>query len=306
MNVALVGAVESSRIALEVLTSAGLDSVTLLTLPTDKLHRHSDAVDLRPAAARYGVECVETANINSDETLDLLRQLDIDFSFVIGWSQICRSSFLGVARRGTIGYHPAPLPENRGRAVIPWTILQGRDTTGSTLFWMDEGMDSGDVLGQETFPVSPSETATTLYQKHMDSLARILATATESLKAGDAPRRPQDHSLATYCSQRRPEDGLIDWTRPASEIERLIRATTRPYPGAFTTLRGESLVVWRAALEEDSPYWGTPGQVQTVDDSGALVQCGGRGHIRLVEVEPEGGESVSAHQVLARQDRLGR
>ena len=305
MRSILVGAVDSTRVALEALSQAGVAPATLVTLPATLARRHSDFVDLRPHAGRLGVPVVEAPDVNAADVLGRLRALAPDYVFVIGWSQICRRELLGIPRSGTIGFHPAPLPENRGRAVIPWTILQRRTETGATLFWIDEGMDSGDVLGQARFGVAPDETAATLYAKHHAALRRLLDAAIPRLRDGSAPRTPQRHERATYCAKRGPADGLVDWTAPAEAVWRLVRAVGHPYPGALTIHRGRRLTVWEATLVGPAPFSGLPGQVQALLDGGALVQCGDGNHELLGEVQPEGDAPMPATAVLRNHDRLG-
>jgi methionyl-tRNA formyltransferase len=306
MRNVLVGAVESSRVALEALGAAGHPPVAVLTLPADRSGRHSDWCDLRPLASELGVPVLESADVNDPAVLGRIGGLDPDHVLVVGWSQICRPAFLALPRAGVIGYHPAPLPENRGRAVIPWTILQHRTETGGTLFWMDEGVDTGDVLAQERFGVDPAETAASLYAKHMEALSSMLAAALPELEAGTAPRRAQDHGNATWCARRTPADGRIDWAAASADVWTLVRASGRPYPGAFTEdAQGRRLTVWEAEDRGPGPYWGLPGQVQVVEPAGALVQCGDRGHVLLTTVQREGEDPRPASQVLRNHERLG-
>lgn len=306
MRNVLVGAVESSRVALEALGAAGNAPVAVVTLPVDRSGRHSDWCDLRPLAGGLGVPVLEAADVNDPALLGRLGGLEADHVLVVGWSQICRPAFLALPRVGVIGYHPSPLPENRGRAVIPWTILQRRTETGGTLFWMDEGVDTGDVLAQERFAVAPDETAGSLYAKHMDALSSMLAASLPLLAEGTAPRRPQDHGRATWCARRTPADGHIDWAASSDDVWTLVRASGRPYPGAFTEdAQGRRLTVWEAEQRGPGPYWGLPGQVQVVDEEGALVQCGDRGHVLVTTVQREGEDPRPASQVVRTHERLG-
>lgn len=305
MRVILVGAVDSTEIALEKLIEQGVYPVALFTLSFDKSQRHSDFFHLKPVAERHGVPVVEVSNINSPEAIDKIRFLKPDYLFVIGWSQICRQELLSIPRIGSIGCHPAPIPENRGRGVIPWTILQHRQDTAMTLFWLDPGVDSGDILLQDFFPVAPDETATTLCEKHNESLRSLFSQAITLLKENKAPRTPQNHDLATYCAKRVPDDGLINWNLSAREVWTLIRAVTKPYPGAFTFTKGKKFIIWDAEYIGDGPYWGLPGQVQAILDTGVLVQCGDRKHILLRTVQLEDGVETNPNVVLKNHQKLG-
>ena len=290
METAFVGAVEGSATALDALVSAGMPPSLLITLDADAASRHSDFVDLSPLAKAAGSAILHTSNINSQSVLDALRAHEIDLVLVIGWSQICGAAFRSIARIGNIGFHPAPLPRMRGRAVIPWTILLGEETTGASLFWLDDGVDFGPILLQEGIPVTRDETARSLYTKQTAALARMLPTAVELVRSGKAPRIEQDHRLATYCAKRTPEDGRIDWLQPAHSILRLIRAVGEPYPGAFTTTENRRLSSIPAHLfEESHRHIGLPGQVQCHTDSGFVVRCGDEECIQITGWRQEDG-----------------
>lgn len=300
MRIAFVGAVEGSAIALDALLKTGTAPRLLITLDTDAASRHSDFVDLAPMARAAGSEVLHTSNINSQAVLDALRAHMIDLVLVIGWSQICGGTFRSVAPLGNIGFHPAPLPRMRGRAVIPWTILLGEEATAASLFWLDEGVDSGPILLQEPIPIAPDETARSLYAKQTAALARMLPTAVQLVRTGQAPRIEQDHRLATYCAKRTPEDGRIDWLQPAFHILRLIRAVGEPYPGAFTTSEQRQLIINSAQLfEESRRYIGLPGQVQCHTSAGFVVRCGDGNCIHVTKWRPEGGlEKPRVHSKL--------
>lgn len=305
MRFVLIGTVGSTLIALEAMAEIGVPPVCLFTLEESKSKRHSDYIDLKPIAKKYNVPVKEIVNINDSETMKDIVILEPDYIFVIGWSQICSKEFLSIPNKGVIGYHPSLLPENRGRGVIPWTILQRKKITGSTLFWMDEGVDSGDILAQESFEISPGETAMTLYRKHEECLKRLLADSIPKLLSGNAPRIPQDHSRATYCAKRTPDDGYIDWTLPAESIWTLIRAVTHPYPGAFTFYNGKKVIVWEAEYIGEAPYFGLPGQIQYVTKEGALVQCGDGKHILIKKIQFEDEVETSPERFFKNHEKLG-
>ena len=253
MRTAFVGAVEGSAVALGALIRAGMSPGLVITLTPKVSLRHSDYVDLTPLAKAGGSEIIYAADVNGPDVIEALRAFQTDLVLVIGWSQICGDAFRSVASIGNIGFHPSPLPRMRGRAVIPWTILLGEDVTAASLFWLDDGVDSGPILLQEPIAVAADETARTLYAKQTDALARMLPKAVELVRSGKASRIEQDHSLATYCAKRTADDGLIDWREPAEAILRLVRAVGAPYPGAFTTCGGRRLIVDAATSFAELP-----------------------------------------------------
>lgn len=285
LRVALVGAVGTTEVALEALAQCGHAPVLLFTLPVEKQKRHSDFVDLAPRAAELGVPIVRVDDVNAPETVAALREAAPDLLLVIGWSRICGAEFRGVARLGTLGYHPTLLPKMRGRAALAWTILLDLERTGGTLFWMDEGVDSGPIAAQRAFDVPPGTTLSGLLDLQLAALAAMIPALFAKLEAGERPAEPQDHGEATYLAIRRPADGEIDWTRGAEEIERLVRAVTRPYPGAFSRLGEREVVVWGARVVRYPQWHAMTGQVFTYEDGAPVVRCGGGTDLALTDYE---------------------
>ena len=299
MRIALVGAVESTLCAMRALTDSGQPPVLVATLREDLAGRHSDFVDLAPYAAGHDIALTRVRNINDDDAIAAMRAASPDYIFVIGWSQICRDEFMDIAPGKVIGYHPAPLPRMRGRAVLPWTILNDEKITGATLFWMDQGVDTGDILAQRFFHVAPRETARTLYDKHMAALDAMVRDCLAEL-GSNAPRRdPQDEECATYAARRRPADGRIDWTRPAEEIDRLVRSVSHPYPGAYAPVEGGRMIVWKARAISNTRHHGVVGQIVAMDED-AIEIVAGDGLLRIEDWEIDGDRRPRLHSVLDR------
>ena len=275
MRLAFVGAVEGSLVALTALIEQGHAPVVVVTLPPEASRRHSDFVDLRALANSAGSAVHLTRDVNDPEVAALLRTLQIDLTIVVGWSQICRADFRSAASLGAIGYHPAPLPRMRGRAVIPWTILENVAETGSTLFWLEDGADTGAIIAQRRYPVAADETARSLYEKHKAAMPALIGEAMARIAAGDRLGDPQDEAAASLCAKRTEADGLIDWHDDADAILRLIRAVGDPYPGAFTFCDGARLTLDSARFfAPKGRYIGSIGQVQTHLPDGFTVLCG--------------------------------
>ncbi len=298
MKAVVVGAVESTRVTLKALARNPRWTVSaVVTLPAALAGRHSDFVDLEPDANACGARLIAAANSNAPDVIEAVRAARADYAFVIGWSQICKPAFRAAAGGNVIGYHPAALPRLRGRAVIPWTILLEEKITGSTLFWIDDGVDSGPILAQKFLHVAPDETATTLYARHMAALDEMLEGSLDALADGRAPRAAQDDRYATYAARRTEADGLIDWRAPAEEVARLIRAVTRPYPGAFTHLGGERLTIYAAAPWPDARrHAAQPGQVIEKQGAALAIACGAGAILATDWTCPKG--DVRAHAVL--------
>jgi methionyl-tRNA formyltransferase len=286
MRAIIVGAVDSTRSLLRKIVAApGWELAALITLPLDLASRHSDFVDLAPEALAAGGAVIRTADSNAPDIIAAVADLAPDIVFVIGWSQICGPAFRAAARDRVVGYHPAPLPRLRGRGVLPWTILLGEPITAGTLFWIDDGVDTGDILVQQFFHIGREESVTSLYARHLEVLEAMLDAALPTLALPNPPRRKQDEAFATWAARRVPADGAIDWNRPATEIARLVRAVSRPYPGAFTSARGGQLTVWSAhALTGESRHAAAvAGQIVARDAGMFDVRCGCGGILRVTD-----------------------
>lgn len=276
-----IGGVEISRACLTALCEMGRAPALAIGYDASKADA-SGYADLGDVCRRFDVPLVRTADVNAPEVVDRIRSVDPAVLLVVGWSQLVRRELLDVPRHGSVGLHPTRLPEGRGRAPIPWTIIKGLTDTACTLFYLTEGVDDGDIVAQVEVPLDPREDAGTLYEKHLHAHVRLLCENIDGLLSGTAPRIPQDHDRATYWPRRRPEDGRIDPSRPAVELDRLVRAVTRPFPGAFIDRDGGRLVIWRAepAASVDAP----PGAIVERDD-GPVLACG-EGSLRLLETDP--------------------
>ncbi|BDA82940.1 methionyl-tRNA formyltransferase [Aureimonas sp. SA4125] len=298
-RIAFVGAVEGSLTAFNALVAAGMAPVLLVTLPPEVSHRHSDFADLGLPARAAGTAVHLTTDINAPATIAALAEAAPDLTLVVGWSQICRRAFRSVAPLGTLGFHPAPLPRYRGRAVIPWTILSGEATTGSTFFWLDDGVDSGPIVMQQLFPIDPDETARSLYDRHVMALAEMTPRVVARIAAGNAGGTPQDEARASYCAKRTMEDGVIDWGEPADAILRLVRAVGDPYPGAFT-FAGDTRIVVEAARSHrpKGRHIGFAGQVQTYTSTGFTVLCGDGETVEITRWQPSDGRRPRIHARL--------
>lgn len=272
------------RDCLEAAAEAGARIVGVVTLPGPLDPDRSGQCSFGEVAARLGARLVETRDVNAEETLAAVRALDPELVFVVGWSQLVREPFIALARAGVFGMHPTLLPRHRGRAPIPWAILSGLARTGVTLFEIaDSTADSGAIVGQVVVEIAPDETATTLYEKVSAAHVELVRECVPQLLAGTAPRIPQDPRRASAWPRRTPADGIIDWETRARYLYDWVRAQTRPYPGAFTWLGEEKVVIWRARpveLRTDAPA----GTVVERRPEGPVVACG-EGGLVLEEVE---------------------
>jgi methionyl-tRNA formyltransferase len=279
------------RDCLEAAAESGAELVGVVTLPGPVDPNRSGQCSFGEVAARLGAALHETRDVNSHETLLAVRALEPELVFVVGWSQLVREPFIAVAREGVFGMHPTLLPRHRGRAPIPWAILSGLARTGVTLFEIvDATADSGAIVGQVVVDIAADETATTLFGKLAVAHVDLVRDCVPQLIARTAPRITQDPIRASSWPKRTPADGIIDWETRAPHLYDWVRAQTRPYPGAFTYLGDEKVVVWGARpveLSEPAPA----GTIVALWGDGPVVACG-EGGLLLEEFESAAGELV--------------
>ena len=277
------------RDCLEAAATVGAEVVGVVTLPGPIDPNRSGQCSFDEVAGRLGAELHETRDVNSEGTLDAVRVLKADLIFVVGWSQLVREPFIALASEGVFGMHPTLLPRHRGRAPVPWAILTGLARTGVTLFEIvDASADSGSIVGQLTLEVAPDETATTLFASIADAHVELTRELLPRIIERTAPRIPQDPTRASSWPRRTPADGIIDWDTRAPYLYDWVRAQTRPYPGAFTFLGDEKVIVWSARpvdLADGAPA----GTVVEVGPGGPVVACG-EGALVLEEIQTSAGE----------------
>lgn len=258
---------------LETLLKRGVHIKKIYTIHPMNAAKISDYKDFRPLAKKYNILLVHVKHIR--EAKEDIRALKPRHIFVFGWSQLLDEDLLSMATCGVLGSHPALLPKNRGRAAIPWHILNNEKMGGITFFYIDEGCDSGPIVAQKGFALDPRMTATEYYKRILTLGMRAITSIAPRLALGEKlPARRQNHLNATYLTKRTLEDGKIDWKKPATDIERLVRALTRPYPGAWTLSNRKTIIIDSAHLIKRKSAPLSPGTVVEKTNRGMVVQTG--------------------------------
>lgn len=284
-RIALAGSVNSSLRTFSKLIEHHCNLVCVLGLHPNRSKNVSGYVDLKAHALENKVPFKHFEKINSDDVYEFVEHAEVDLLFIIGLSQLVREPLLSIARHGIVGYHPTKLPEGRGRGAVAWMIL-GKAKGATTFFLMDEGMDSGPLLGQHEFDVNEEDYAGDVIEKIKVSIDKVLDKILPKLNSGELEITPQDQSKATYIGQRKPKDGIIIWNQPAREIHRLVRATSKPLPGAYTFIEEEKIIIQRATLIDSNQYVGVPGRVLIIEQHRILVTCS-EGAIWIDEYDSE-------------------
>ncbi|GAB1462414.1 formyltransferase family protein [Pedobacter sp.] len=220
----------------------------LFTLHDHKAKKKSGRIYLDEFSTANDVPLIKLNHINDNEVIEAIKEFDLDWLFIIGWSQIASAELLQSPKKGCIGMHPTLLPIGRGRAAIPWAIIKELDRTGVSMFVLDEGVDTGPILGQYEIPLRSDETATDLYNKVNLAHESLIAQVYPSLKNETYQLVAQDHSLATVWEGRTPSDGELNMQMSVTEVDRIVRATTKPYPGAYILLDGVKRIIWEGTI----------------------------------------------------------
>ncbi len=236
-------------------------------------------------AESAGLPVLQPSSVRTDEFLHTLQGLAPDLLVVVAYGKILPPAVLAVPRLGAINVHGSFLPKYRGAAPIQWAVINGESETGVTIMQLDEGMDTGDILLVERTPINPQETAGELFDRLAVLGGTALATAVDRLAAGGLPPTPQNHELATTAPMLNKEMGHIDWSRPAAELQPLIRGLD-PWPSAYGFISGKRYRFFRPAVVPMSTP-AVPGTICRADSQGLLVATGKDG-LLLAEIQPEG------------------
>lgn len=251
MKIAFTTCVQLGKSCIETIYEIGGKIDLLITLPDEKAKNKSGRIYLDDLSGRYNVPLLKTNHINDQAVLDAVKKYEIDWLFIIGWSQIAGEKVLSGPKYGCIGMHPTLLPEGRGRAAIPWAILKGLKKTGVTMFRLDSGVDTGDIIGQEEIELDERITAGELYEKVNRAHIELIRKYWESIVNNTVRLRKQDNAAATEWPGRKPEDGEIKPEMTMEEADRMVRAVTHPYPGAFYDCGGEKIIIWKAEVSRN-------------------------------------------------------
>jgi methionyl-tRNA formyltransferase len=311
--------------ALEALASAGHDIALVVTRPDRPSGRGRKVAPppVKVRALELGFKVFQPERVKAPEAVKALAETAPDVFVVAAYGQILPKQVLEIPPKGCYNVHASLLPAYRGAAPINWAIIRGERVTGVTIMRMDEGMDTGDMLMKEEEPIFPVDTAGSLTARLARLGADMIVRALDDLERGRLRPVKQDSALASYAPMLKKQTGLIDWARPAAEIERLVRGLD-PWPGAYTTLHGEVIKVWKAEVKDNTPTLPSPlkgeglnspplrgGDKEEGGDMltkpGVIISAGkdgiavatGEGVLVIKEVQHGGGRRMAAYEYLA-------
>ena len=257
--------------------------------------RRMVASAVKQFASTLAYPVLQPAGVKEPGFVEKIIALAPDLFVVVAYGHILPGSILAIPRLGAINIHASLLPKYRGPAPIQWAVINGEHETGVTTMWMDEGMDTGDILLSSKVPIGPEDTSETLHQRLAEAGAGLLIETLSQLESGRLKGTPQDDSAATYAPLLKKEDGRINWSKDATSLDAFIRGMN-PWPGAFTLISGRRLKILKARdVEEQSSE--KPGTVLQ-GFPGELNVAAGRGILELGEVQLESGKRLPVEDFL--------
>ena len=298
MRLIFAGTPEFARRSLAAVLNAGHEVALVLTQPDRPSGR-----GMRPAesavkrlARERGITVLQPATLRDSASLARIVAAQPQVLVVAAYGLLLPQAVLDCAPFGALNVHASLLPRWRGAAPIQHAILAGDQESGITIMKMDAGLDSGPMLAQSAIPIAQDDDAGTLHDRLATLGAEMIVSALAAVQAGRASYTPQPVEGVTYARKIDKTECVLDWSRPASELARAVRAF-RPTPGATSTLAGATVKVWEAHVEQGT---GTPGQTLAAGPQGILVACG-VGALAVTQLQRAGGKRLSAAEFLRGQ-----
>jgi len=304
MRVVMFGYQTWGHRTLQALLDSEHEVVLVVTHPqSDHAYERIWSDSVAELAQAHDVPVLLRDRPDDEELMSRLKDADPDLIVANNWRTWIPPQIFRLPRHGTLNVHDSLLPAYAGFSPLIWALINGEQEVGVTAHMMDEDLDAGDIVVQRAVPVGPEDTATDLFHRTVDLIGPIVAEALDLIASGRTDWTPQDRSKASFFHKRSIEDGDIDWTWPAQDIARLVRAQSDPYPNAFTHYKGRRVRVLKASVSQGI-YGGTPGRVFIREGDGVVIVAGaearrGRSHGLVIErVRTEDGTDLPATELF--------
>jgi len=270
MKISFIGGVKFSLEILKAILQENYSVDVIFSYDESKKKFYSDYISFDEISKKHKIKNVKIMNINDEKNIELLKKIKPDLILVMGWSQLLKDEIIKIPSLGVIGSHPTELPKYRGRAPLSWSIIKGLKESALTFFYITPEVDEGDILDQRKFKITDDDDATSLYKKMTNLGKEMITDNLPLLEKGKASRIKQDPSkFIENWPKRTPDDGIIDWSKSGKEILKLIRATTNPYPGAFTFFNTAKVQIWKANLIDEKSEGN--GKIMDVNEKGVFI-----------------------------------
>jgi methionyl-tRNA formyltransferase len=287
MRIVVHGQQAFGKAVLEALLKRGEEVIGVYVAP-EKAGAKADP--LKEAALAAKLPVYQPASYRKPEVWDEFKALKPDLQVMAFVTLFVPEEFLNIPTKGSIQYHPSLLPKYRGPSAINWPIIKGETETGLSIFWPDNGLDTGDVLLQKKTQIGPQDTLGSVYFDRLFPMGvEAMLESVDLVKAGKAPRIKQDHSQATYEGRCGPDNARIDWGKPWEQIDRLIRGCN-PAPGAWTSIEGKTVKIFEAKplpAKDPKGIGGKMGEIVEVASAGFTVVCAD-GRVQVARVQADG------------------
>ncbi len=282
MKIVFIGTVNFSETILKTLLHLNANVVGICTLKKSSFN--SDFNDLSKLADNKKIPYKYCNDINSESSISWIKDKDPDIIFCIGWPRLIKKKLLNLPPKGVVGYHPTLLPKNRGRHPIIWALNLGLKETGSTFFFMNEGADSGPIISQKEVIISKKDDALSLYQKIENIASNQLKLFFNDLLNGSINPNPQREDKANYWRKRIKNDGLINWNMSSLGIYNLVRALSKPYPGASFYYKDKEIKLFKCEIIKNKKNNIEPGKIISADKN--IIVKTSDGALALLNLEP--------------------
>ncbi|MEE1760283.1 methionyl-tRNA formyltransferase [Streptomyces sp. SP18BB07] len=274
MRVVMFGYQTWGHRTLQALLNSEHEVVLAVTHPkSDHAYEKIWSDSVADLAEQHDVPVLLRNRPDDDELLRALKEAEPDLIVANNWRTWLPPEIFDLPPHGTLNIHDSLLPTYAGFSPLIWALINGEPEVGVTAHRMDAELDMGDVLLQRSVPVGPQDTATDLFHRTVDLIGPLVTESLDLIASGEAVWTPQDRSRSSFFHKRSPEDSRIDWTWPAEDLERFVRAQSDPYPNAFTHHRGQRLRIVSAAVSEGR-YGGTPGRIFIREGDGVVIVAG--------------------------------
>lgn len=296
MRIVFMGTPEFAVPALRAL-AANHDVAAVVTQPDRPRGRGKEVAfpEVKQAATELGIPVFQPIKVRETAFIEVLRQLAPEVIVVTAFGQILSGDILNLPRYGCINIHASLLPAYRGAAPVQYAVMDGVGESGVTTMFMDQGVDTGDILLKKAVALAPDETGGSLHDKLSAVGGLLIVETLKKLEDGTLVRIKQDENQASYVKMLKKESGHIDFNKEAVEIERAIRGLN-PWPGAYTHIDGKTIKLWKAEAL-DTEYEGAAGEAVDIQKDGFSVKTG-KGTLRIMELQPEGKKRMTAAEYL--------